>query len=167
MSRPRLLVSLIAACVGVCLVAPTPAGLARTPLPEAAEAEQAGTCRKTEVPACVTRVQTRSVKEVLADAAALQDKTVAVRGTLGKGSPICTLLQCPASNPCCNRCSAVLELREGYASLPLRDVDGRLSCSADNCHELCCPVSPDGVTVIAQGTLRYEALSGTVTICRP
>lgn len=133
------------------------------------------------IAACPADVVPMALDELLARRE-LVGATVAVRGPLGRGNGICTLLACYGPDPrgaCCNKCGEALMLGTEAA---LRDGDyarrrastlmlsgEHLGCGGDE-SLICCPVDVRGQEVVARGLLRLSGetllLEGAM-LCTP
>jgi hypothetical protein len=83
-----------------------------------------------------------SPQAVLANKDVLLNRTIVVRGTaMPSLRVLCTLMACPAENPCCNMCAADLQLCEAGTCITLsgNEADIQVGCSGNECGLSCFP----------------------------
>ena len=83
-------------------------------------------------------IATLTATDALAQAAALDGMIVDIVGTATVGPTRCTRTACPPENPCCNRCSAGIDL-EGGLLLTAGPCSGNVGCTGDECNLVCSP----------------------------
>lgn len=83
-----------------------------------------------------------SPQVVLANNDQLLNRVITVRGTARASLRVlCTLMACPAENPCCNICGADLQLCEAGSCITLSGDDAgiQVGCSGNECGLTCVP----------------------------
>lgn len=112
-----------------------------------------------------------TLAEIAADPRAFDGRFVVTTGHLASGLSACTEMGCPASDPCCNRCSSVQALYQtkegpitGEAGLALFEEGERYRCAGDECNPtLECSAEVGlydvaGWLTVVDGELRLEVL---------
>lgn len=66
----------------------------------------------------------------------LNDKPIILQGKIIQSQAVCTQIYCGPENPCCNTCSASVELENG-TSVPL--MGDKIGCSGNSCSLNCTP----------------------------
>jgi hypothetical protein len=122
-------------------------------------------------PPCAPGTAARSADAILADAKKLAGKVVQVRGPLGVGGQMTSLVGC-GPRQCCNETAGPVVLGGGARLLPLAG----LGCAGDDSAS-CCNAPAFGQTVVASGRLEADPEGGgpvmadyrlaDVTFCTP
>ena len=100
-----------------------------------------------------------SPQAVLANKDTLIDQVITVRGTVAPSMLVlCTLMACPAENPCCNSCGADLQLCENGSCITVSGDEAGLQvgCSGNECGLTCTPVQ-EGTVHNISGVWRKKA----------
>lgn len=78
-----------------------------------------------------------SVEEALNNYQELKGQSIILNGEIVQGKSVCTQVYCGPENPCCNSCSAPLELRNGTEIALTGD---EIGCSGNSCSLNCTPI---------------------------
>jgi hypothetical protein len=108
--------------------------------------------------------QVYSPQEVIAHGDVLLNRTITVRGTARASLRVfCTLMACPAENPCCNTCGAALQLCDAAACITLsgEETGRQVGCSGNECDLTCSPLQ-QGMESQVVGIWRQRDFGGNV-----
>ena len=78
-----------------------------------------------------------SVEQALNNYQELKDDSIILKGEIVQGESVCTQVYCGPENPCCNSCSASINLRNG-TDIALTGEE--IGCSGNSCSLNCKPV---------------------------
>lgn len=79
-----------------------------------------------------------SVEQALNNYQELKGQPIILKGEIVQGQSLCTKIYCGPENPCCNTCSAPLELKNGTEILLTGD---EIGCSGNSCSLNCTPIA--------------------------
>lgn len=92
----------------------------------------------------------------MADSKRWLNQRVSVQSLLMVGPEMCTQVECPPENPCCNQCGAGV-IMAGVRDITLQNMAdmNQFSCRSQGC-SMCCGVELPRHEVIVTGTLKMR-----------